>query len=47
MFIQVVREVNMAKEYMDWLVEESGDSKITDVSAEDAEAVAVAVDGSV
>ena len=25
MFIQVVREVTMAKEYMDWLVEESGD----------------------
>ena len=24
-FLQVVREVNMAKEYMDWLIEESGD----------------------
>ena len=41
MFLQVVREVNMAKEYMDYLIEESGADN-TEVVAKEEESPAVA-----
>ena len=41
MFLQVVREVNMAKEYMDYLIEESGaDTEVVAKEEEESPAAA-------